>query len=445
MKIWVVKTSEMLASDNRNGRLMRSGIIAHMLDARGHEVTWWMSSFDHANRRNRCATDTNTAYGSRGTIRMLHSPGYRESVSLERLADHRLWGRRFERAIAGAAVPDVVFCAYPTIESALVCARYGQRHRVPVVVDLRDMWPDLFAEVAPQALKPLARGLLAPLRARAGEALRRCTALFAITEEFLQWGLAVARRERTELDAAFAQAYPLANLQPADAAEAAEAREFWEQRGISRAGAFNVVLVGSITGRRVEMDAVLSAARMLQHEARPVRFVFAGDGDDLELYRSRARDCPNVVFSGWLRVGLIRELLSRSHLGLVPYRNTPDYVMSVPTKAAEYFAAGLPVATSLRGTLPRLLRERGCGLQFDAARPETLVEVVRTLRDEPARRRELGANAERTFRSEFVAESVYARLIDRLETIALASNPQLAAAAHDKGVFAELHGLKGAP
>jgi glycosyltransferase involved in cell wall biosynthesis len=445
MKVWVVKTSEMLASDNRNGRLMRSGIIAHMLDARGHEVTWWMSSFDHANRRSRCAADASMAYGSRGTIRMLHSPGYRASVSLARFADHVIWGRRFERAIAAAPVPDLIFCAYPTIESALICARYARRHRVPVIVDLRDMWPDLFAEVPPRSLRPLARVLLAPLRVRAAEALRTSTALFAITDEFLQWGLGLAGRERTELDAAFAQAYPLANLQPADAAEAGEARQFWDQRGISREGAFNVVLIGSITGRRVEMDAVLAAARTLQHEARPVRFVFAGDGDDLELYRARARDCPNVLFSGWLRVPLIRELLVRSHLGLVPYRNTPDYIMSVPTKAAEYFAAGVPVATSLRGTLPRLLRERRCGMQFDAADPDSLVALVRALRDEPARQMELGANAERTFRSEFVAETVYARLIDRLETIALTTNPQLAAAADKPAVLPELHGLKGAP
>ena len=444
MKVWVVKTSEMLAEDNRNGRLMRSGIIARMLDGRGHEVTWWMSSFDHANRRNRSAADATMSYGSRGTIRMLHSPGYRESVSLARFADHLRWGRRFERSIAAAPAPDVIFCAYPTIESALICARYGQQHRVPVVVDLRDMWPDLFAEVAPQALRPLARLLLAPLRMRATEALRSSTALFAITEEFLQWGLGLARRERTGLDAVFAQAYPLANLQLADAAEADEARQFWDQHGIWREGAFNVVLIGSITARRVEMDAVLAAARTLQHEAHPVRFVIAGDGDDLDLYRERARDCPNVVFPGWLRVSLIRELLIRSHLGLVPYRNTPDYVMSVPTKAAEYFAAGVPVATSLRGTLPRLLRERGCGVQFDAADPATLVALVRTLRDDPVRRNELGTNAERTFRSEFVAESVYARLIDRLETIALASNPQLAAG-HDRAVFPELHDLKGAP
>ncbi len=429
MKVWVVKTSEMLASDNRNGRLMRSGIIAHMLDVRGHEVTWWMSTFDHANRRSRCAADTTIAYGSRGTIRMLHSPGYRTSVSFARLLDHTLWGRRFERAIEAAPLPDVVLCAYPTIEAALICARFGQRHRVPVVMDLRDMWPDLFAELAPPSMRRIAWAMLAPLRARAAEALRKATALFAITEEFLEWGLKLAGRGRGELDGAFAQAYPLANLEPADAAEANAARQFWDRHGISPASAFNVVLIGSITGRRVEMDAVLAAARVLQHDARPVRFVIAGDGDDLELYRQRARDCHNVVFTGWLRLAQIRELLARAQLGLVPYRNTPDYIMSVPTKAAEYFAAGVPVATSLRGTLPRLLRERGCGRQFEAADPGGLVALVRTLRDDPAQCRELSVNAQQTFRSEFVAEIVYARLIERLETIAMTRSISAAAVA----------------
>src|SRR5262245_41953275 len=229
MKVWVVKTSEMLASDNRNGRLMRSGIIAHMLDARGHALTWWMSTFDHANRRSRYAADSTIAYASRGTIRMLHSPGYRASVSLARLLDHTVWGRRFERAIEAAPLPDVILCAYPTIEAALICARFGQRRRVPVVMDLRDMWPDLFAELAPRSMRPLAWAMLAPLRARAAEALRNATALFAITEEFLEWGLTLAGRGRRELDGAFAQAYPLANLEPADAAEANDARQFWDR------------------------------------------------------------------------------------------------------------------------------------------------------------------------------------------------------------------------
>ena len=415
MNVWVVKTSEMLASDNGNGRLLRSGLVAHMLDARGHTVTWWMSTFDHANRRSRAQQDTTVPFGARGAIRMIASPGYRESVSLARVRDHAIWGRAFRRAIESAAHPDIIFCAYPTIEAAAICVRFGQQRAVPVVVDLRDMWPDIFSEFAPAALKPLAHGVLWPWRAHARAALRGATALFAITEEFLSWGLKLAGRARREWDASFLLAYPESGpASPADASAAG----FWDERAVTRAAGFNVVLVGSMTKRRFEMDTVIAAARELQRDAGRVQFILAGDGDDLPGYRAQARDCGNVIFPGWLSAAQIRELLARAHLGLVPYRNAPDLVMSVPNKVGEYLAAGVPVATCLEGALARLLSARRCGVQFEAADPASLAAVVRRLRADEPQRLQLSANARAAYQEELAAATVYGRLIGRLEAIA---------------------------
>jgi glycosyltransferase involved in cell wall biosynthesis len=416
----VVKTSEMLATDDNNGRLLRSGMVAHMLDARGHEVTWWMSTFDHANRRSRAPSSLAVPFGTQGSIRMVHSPGYRESISLARLRDHAIWGRAFRAAVAAAPRPDVIFCAYPTIEAAAVCTAYGQQQQVPVVLDLRDMWPDIFGEIAPAALRPLARAVLAPWRRQARTALRGATALFAITEEFLSWGLGVAGRERREADAAFRLAFPQVPSTE-DPAALAKAAEFWDQQRVSRAGSFNVVLVGSMTERRFEMDAVIKAARDLQHGAGRVKFILAGDGDDLAKYRELARDCSNVLFPGWLSAFQIRELLNRAHLGLVPYRNAPDYMMSVPNKVGEYLAAGLPIASCLTGTLERLLRARRCGLQFEARDPATLAAAIRELAADEPLRLALSSAARDTYREELVAETVYGRLIDRLEALAAAA------------------------
>ncbi len=420
MNVWVVKTSEMLAGDNGNGRLLRSGLIAHMLDARGHDVTWWMSTFDHAGRRNRFNVDTRARFGGCGSIRMIHSPGYEASISLARVRDHSIWGRHFAAAIASEPSPDIIFCAYPTIEAAAICARFGRRRSVPVVIDLRDMWPDIFVERVPRFLKPLARLALLPIRARARSALRGATALFAITDEFLQWGLALARRARREWDDSFLLSYPTSDFVTVPQEDAASPEDFWDRLNVRRDDAFNVVLVGTITSRRFELDTVLSAARELQHDPRPVRFIIAGDGDDLPKYRDAGRDCANVLFPGWLRKPQIGELLSRAHLGLVPYRNTADLVISIPNKVAEYFSSGVPIATCLSGTLAGLLRERGCGLTFLPSRPETLVNLVRRLRDDEALRVRLAENARTTFYKEFVAEAVYGRLIERLEAIARA-------------------------
>jgi glycosyltransferase involved in cell wall biosynthesis len=418
VNVWVVKTSEMLASDSGNGRLLRSGIVANMLDERGHRVTWWMSTFDHANRRNRATADLTVPFGARGTIRMLHSPGYRASISFARLRDHRLWGRAFAAAIEGATRPDVILCSYPTIEAAAVCVRFGARHGVPVVLDLRDMWPDIFSEYAPAFLRPLAHALLWPWRARARAAMRGATALFGITDEFLAWGLRFAGRPRNDWDGAFLLAFP--DPPPAEQSDPAarSAEAFWDERNVTAASAFNVVLVGSMTKRRFEMPTVLAAARDLQPDAGRVKFILAGDGDDLHEYRREAADCANVDFPGWLNAAQIRSLLKRAHLGLVPYRNTPDLVMSVPNKVGEYFAAGVPVATCLSGTLARLLEERRCGMQFEARQPLTLATLVRRLRADPQLCRELSANAKRTYQEELSGTQVYGRMIARLEAIA---------------------------
>jgi glycosyltransferase involved in cell wall biosynthesis len=422
VNVWVVKTSEMLATDNGNGRLLRSGLVAHLLDGRGHVVTWWMSTFDHANRRSRTQQDATLTFGARGVIRMIHSPGYRESVSLARVRDHAIWGRAFRRAIEAAVPPDIIFCAYPTIEAAAACIRFGRQRQVPVVIDLRDMWPDIFSEFAPAALRPAAQWMLWPWRARARSALRGATALFAITDEFLSWGLRLAGRERREWDGAFLLAFPDGDSEADDNA-ALQAAGFWDACGVHTGQAFNVVLVGSMTRRRFEMETVLAAARELQHDAAPVKFILAGDGDDLPLYRQQAQDCANLIFPGWLSAPRIRELLHRAHVGLVPYRRTPDLVMSVPNKVGEYLAAGVPVATCLTGTLARLLTERDCGVLFEAAQPASLVQLVRRLRDDQPRRLALQANARRVYREELAAHVVYGRLVERLEVIAGAASP----------------------
>jgi glycosyltransferase involved in cell wall biosynthesis len=163
---------------------------------------------------------------------------------------------------------------------------------------------------------------------------------------------------------------------------------------------------------------VLAAARELQPDAGPVKFILAGDGDDLPRWRMQAQDCSNVLLPGWLSAVQIRELLRRAHLGLVPYRKTPDLVMSVPNKVGEYFAAGVPVATCLRGTLARMLVARRCGLVFEASEPASLVALVRQLRADEPQRLALSANARSVYREELRAEVVYGRLIARLEQIA---------------------------
>lgn len=404
MRIWVVKTSEMLGTDP-GGRLLRSGMLAHVLDSRGHEVSWWVSTFDHARRSHRQKRDYEQPFGQRGRIHALHSPGYGKVVSLRRIVDHVIWGLRFRKAIELQPRPDLILCSYPTIESAWVAVQYAKRAGIPAILDLRDMWPDALVEALPRPVRLAGRIALQPYYSLARDAVRGASGIVGITDEFLDWGLTMAGRVRGVNDAAFPLAYPGSAVvtRPPKRAPGAD---------------FLVALVGSLNGQRYEMDCVIEAARRLRADQPRVRFVVAGDGDNLQRYKSAAHDCPNMEFTGWLGAAELAKLLSSAAVGLVPYRNTPDFMMSVPNKAVEYLASGVPVLTSLRGTLPRVLDASRCGARFDASNPETLCAIIRDLRDDPARLQDMSVRAATLFRREFAAEVVYERFASHLERVA---------------------------
>ena len=52
LKVWLIKESEALPLGT--GRLMRTGSLAEYLSRKGHDVTWWASTFIHKEKRYFC-------------------------------------------------------------------------------------------------------------------------------------------------------------------------------------------------------------------------------------------------------------------------------------------------------------------------------------------------------------------------------------------------------
>ncbi len=175
MLVWLVTIGEPLpVQEGEKDRPHRTGLFARLLAERGHEVVWWTSTYDHFRRKHLFAEDHALRVNERLEIRLLHGCGYRSNVSLARFRDHRQVAGRFAAAAqAEPRRPDIIVAALPTIELCLESARYGKRHGVPVVLDMRDMWPDVFLELLPRASSA---GLLAvgvPFPAGAGSMPRR--------------------------------------------------------------------------------------------------------------------------------------------------------------------------------------------------------------------------------------------------------------------------------
>lgn len=420
MRIWIVQISEALPTDSGSPRLQRAGLLAEHLHRRGHEVVFWATTFQYRSRTFRASRETRVAHLPGYDVHLLHAGGYSTNISVGRLRYHGRVARAFARAITLAPPPDLILCSYPTIETSEVAVQYGRRRGIPVLLDVRDMWPDIFTRLVPSAFGILgrlsARVALMPMVAAARRAFSGAAGITGNTDRMVRWGLTYAGRDWEGNDGAFPHGYAERTL-------SAEARmgaaSLLRSRGIDvDAPEFRVVFFG-LFARAPEFETVLAAAARLAALRPRIRFILCGSGPREEEIRQRASVLPNVDVPGWIDGDTIWALMERSHVGLLCYHSTFDFEASIPNKPIEYMAGGLPVLSSLeRGVLKEMLEREGCGLTYRNGDPDGLVAQLLHLHDDEGRRLDMSRRARDLFEREFEASRVYDRFARHLEAVA---------------------------
>lgn len=407
MNVWLLKDGETLPIQP-DARKMRTWMLADELVRRGHEVTWWASTHSHQRKTLLCDGERVLEVAPRFRLRLLDAGAYRENRSLRRLLHHARLAARFRSQAAGLPPPDVVVAAFPTIELAFEAVRYGRSHAIPVVVDIRDPWPDTIVEHAPVALRAAARVALIPLESRARESFAGCDSLVACSRGFLDWGLRMAGMDRRPLDRVFYLGNGGSNGLSAPTSAVAElARRI--------AGKTVFTFVGSF-GHVYELRLVIDAARALARRGHDgVHFVLAGEGAQSGIVAHAAASFGNLSAPGWLSAPDADFLLSVSSVGLAPIRQQPG---CVPNKIFEYAAAGLPILSSLEGETAEILARSGAGFTYPPGDVEAFVtQALRLCADEPLRR-EMARNAASLFEREFAAARIYGDYVGHVESVA---------------------------
>ncbi len=414
MRIWLLKIGEPVPTDATNVRLLRMGLLAEQLTRRGHEVVWWTSTFDHRRKCQRFDNTTKTQLSDNYQLVTLRSPGYRKNISLQRMLDHEIVARKFRQATKDAARPDVILAALPTLELGRAAAKYAHANDVPLVVDVRDMWPDVFGRALPRLGQMAAAPLLRYFDRMAREVCHSATAITGHTEEFVDWGLLKAGRASNQWDRHFPFAY---HQHPVGEELKAEARAYWQQQHVLGASEQKIVSFVGTLSHQFALEPVIEAAHKLS-ESKNVTFVIAGDGEKRAQWMDATKHCSNVVWPGWIDTPKIQVLLEHSTLALAPYHNTPDFAMSIPNKVIEYLASGTPVLTSLEeSSMNQLLTQSGCGQSY-AGDAQQLANLVLRLTTDDATRRAMSERATQIFQQRFAAEKVYGEMIHLLERIA---------------------------
>jgi glycosyltransferase involved in cell wall biosynthesis len=406
VRVWLLKISEPLPIGNGAGdRLFRIGLLAQHLSRQGHEVMWWANTFDHARKEFRFPKSQSVQVSERLLIRCLHSVPYKKNISWKRMRHHSETAFQFSREAADLPAPDVILSCLPTPELCYSAANICVARTIPFIVDVRDLWPDDIIRALPKIVRPIASIFLSRMRKRVSFACRSASALFGVTEGYLDWGLKMAKRARTSTD----QVVPLmADSEEPSAEEQKRALEFWSRFGISKQKGDLIVCFFGVISWSAQMEPVIAAARILASTHPKIKFVLCGMGDRLEEFKQMSSDCSNVIWPGWVGKAEIWTLMRASTLGLTVYPSTENFKANIPNKIPEYLSAGLPILSSLEGRVAKILSSANAGVTYENLNVTSLIDSIVALSENPSRAGEMGRNARSLYETDFSAGGILA-------------------------------------
>ncbi|MBI3663815.1 MAG: glycosyltransferase family 4 protein [Acidobacteria bacterium] len=302
--------------------------------------------------------------------------------------------------------PDVVVATSPQLLCAVAGHLLARRFRCPMVMEVRDLWPEsLVAVGASRHSSPLVTGL----ERLACGLYRRASHVVTITE---------AQRAAIVADGVpAAQVSVIPNGVDAAFLEPAAAR--------CTDGQFVVTYIGTL-GMAHKLETLLEAAKLLRGDAR-IEFRIVGEGARREALEARTKELglTNVHFAGERPRDEVPRWIAESDACAVLLRRTDVFLTVVPSKMLEIMAVGRPIILGVDGEA-RALLERACaGLVIQPESAEQLAAAIRRLQGEPALARQLGENGREFVRREFRRESLAARYLELLERVRaeVASDP----------------------
>lgn len=405
MRIWLLQTSETLPL-TADSRRLRTALLAEHLNLRGHQVSWWASAFNHLRKHWVFHEDTRINVRADLEIRALKGIGYEKNVSLRRFVDHRILAKKFKAQAGSLPKPDVIVTSMPSHDLAYEAVCYANRNQVPVLVDIRDQWPDNFLDHVPSALRPLGHAVLANEFRMVKYLLRTSNGIISMSDALLNWGLAYAKREKTSADGIFHLGYAPVPIPPGY--QSAKIDEIQRQL----AGSFVVTFVGTFASYHNPLILV-DAARALKDYN--IKFVLAGDGELFDSIRKRAMDLGNVIFPGWLDQHDISLLLRISNVGTCPTGQVGGDREFFPNKVFSYLAEGLPILSAFGGELREVLDRCQVGHTYRGL--DDLVRFIRHLSSDPDYYQKFSANARKLFNEQYNAAQIYSRYAMHVENV----------------------------
>lgn len=294
-------------------------------------------------------------------------------TDIKRILNMEQFAFRFNRIAERFTPPDVIVADTYCINYRPIFS-YCKRHRIPFVVDVRDLWPQSIVEYLHFTEKnPLIRIMY---NMEKNMYINADAIIFSI-----DGGYDYIKDRKLEKKVPKEKVYFINNGVDLEEFRYNSQRYKITDEDLDDPSLFKVVYVGSI--RKVNnLGLLLDSAKEVKN--RRVKFLIWGAGDELERLQARviSEKIENVVFKGYIDKKYVAYITKQADLNLI--HNNPSEVFQYGisfNKLFDYMASGKPTLTTFPCKYNPAVYE-GTGVDVKLPTPQEIAKTIDQLSEE---------------------------------------------------------------
>jgi glycosyltransferase involved in cell wall biosynthesis len=364
MNVWIVNPYGTLPKEG--WREYRSSMLARALGECGHEVTWWISNFEHRSKKFRKeGFIKENSLPDAVKIISVPSSSYARNISFARVKYEHLFGKNFRKIAETATKPHVIVLADPSLFYSKPVIGYAKKVGAKVILDVLDLWPEQFQVALPKVLRPLGGIIFSPLYNRRQRLVDSVDAVVGVTKDHLR---AVNPPQSTPSTVAYLGLDYKKFMADSLKAVPTKIQSFIKKSDL-------VVVYAGTLGETYDIGAVLAAAKAVILKNNRIKFIFAGDGPYNQSVQSLSECFPDsVLFIGKVSADELPSIYKLCHVGICSY--SKGSTVTMPVKLYDYMAGGLFVLYSINCEIDEILSQNSCGIKYTPANPEELSRLI---------------------------------------------------------------------
>jgi glycosyltransferase involved in cell wall biosynthesis len=322
----------------------------------GYNVTLVTSDFEHFSKSFRGdATTYNEGY----EIVLIKETGYNKNVELKRIYSHYNFCKNLDKYLESLQYkPDLIYSAYPLICSNLILGKYKDKNKIPLIIDVQDIWPDSIASYFGKFTKIL-QPLVNLFSIRASEAYSYADGIIAVSDTYLNLA-------KKDLNIKYNQVVYLgADVSKVNAIEFINKEE----------GTFVVTYIGTLS-YSYDIETIIKAAYFIKNKFPLIKFVIIGDGPLKDKFLKINIDHGSpVVFLGVMPYEKMIGHLKASDIGLNAI--TKEALQSITNKLSDYVCTRTPILNSSENhEIKELISNNNIGLNYTAGNHQSLINAI---------------------------------------------------------------------